>query len=356
VDPETRRTIPVITKPDMIDRGAEGNVVHLLLGEHVDFEMGFHMVKCRGQQALNDGVSMEEGMRDEMRFFHTNAPWKDLDKELFGVVKLRTKLSKLQVRMIQESVPDIIREILDKRAVVAARLNSFGALVSTNLERRNHFSQLAKAVTEVIAYTLDGHMSALRDGDVTFLSKEHSLFTEFREDVLSKRLANIDVLAVGSHVIVPTADGKEERGVIKKKLEGGEAKYLVLPLSEQSSLYGLLSDLSFKSHHVLNEITEYSAGQFFIIKKVGASGVNSAGCRVPTFRASEITLDVSWLQKRIEQNRTNALPCFLNASIFNSIVSEMVAEDWTPLCLNLLETRKAAHLELVHRAVEMLSS
>lgn len=68
VDPETRRTIPVITKPDMIDKGAEGSVKDLLLGEKVDFDMGFHMVKCRGQKALNDGMNMEEGMLEEAHF------------------------------------------------------------------------------------------------------------------------------------------------------------------------------------------------------------------------------------------------------------------------------------------------
>ena len=48
VDPKTLRTIPVLTKPDLIDEGAETNVKDLLLGNKTDkFEMGFHMVKAR---------------------------------------------------------------------------------------------------------------------------------------------------------------------------------------------------------------------------------------------------------------------------------------------------------------------
>ena len=47
VDPETKRTIPVITKPDLIDKGAESSVLDLLMGEKKSFLMGFHMVKCR---------------------------------------------------------------------------------------------------------------------------------------------------------------------------------------------------------------------------------------------------------------------------------------------------------------------
>jgi GTP-binding protein EngB required for normal cell division len=46
VDPETKRTIPVLTKPDLIDDGAQAAVKDLLLGKMTEsFEMGFHMVK-----------------------------------------------------------------------------------------------------------------------------------------------------------------------------------------------------------------------------------------------------------------------------------------------------------------------
>jgi hypothetical protein len=48
VDKETKRTIPVITKPDLIDQGAETAVLELLKGEKKKFSKGFHMVKCRG--------------------------------------------------------------------------------------------------------------------------------------------------------------------------------------------------------------------------------------------------------------------------------------------------------------------
>lgn len=189
VDPATRRTIPVITKPDLIDSGAESGVKRLLLGEEMDFDMGFHMVKCRNQKALNDDVSMEEGMREETKYFNTVAPWKDLDMKLFGVVNLRTKLSKLQVRMIQESVPGIIKEIVDKRQEVTTRLSLLGSLVSTNRERRDYFSQIAKGMTDVVGKTLGGDSAALRQDGVTFLSEEHAQFTQFRTEVLSQKLA-----------------------------------------------------------------------------------------------------------------------------------------------------------------------
>jgi transcriptional regulatory protein LevR len=41
VDPETLRTIPVITKPDLIDEGAESEVIDLLMGQKISFNWGF---------------------------------------------------------------------------------------------------------------------------------------------------------------------------------------------------------------------------------------------------------------------------------------------------------------------------
>jgi hypothetical protein len=62
VDPDTKRTIPVLTKPDLIGAGAEKSVKELLLGLKTDdFQMGFHMVKGRGQNALNNNETIEHG-------------------------------------------------------------------------------------------------------------------------------------------------------------------------------------------------------------------------------------------------------------------------------------------------------
>lgn len=80
------------------------------------------------------------------------------------------------------------------------------------------------------------------------------------------------------------------------------------------------------------------------------------GCPVQLVAASDVSLDTTWLKKRIEDNRTNDLPCFLSASVFNSIVAELVAEGWTPLCLSLLEDRKAAHMKLMQRAVALATA
>ena len=352
VDPETRRTIPVITKPDLIDDGAEGGVKKLLLGEEVNFEMGFHMVKCRNQKDLNDSVSMAEGMRKETKFFNSVVPWKDLDKDLFGVVNLRTKLSKLQVRMIKESVPGIIQEIVERRQKVASRLKAVGTLVLSDRERRDYFSQVAKSMTEVVAKTLSGDSAALRQDGVTFLSAEHTRYAQFRNDVMGAKLANLDVIREGGRVNVTTSSGKEESGVVEAIQDNdGKLSYIVFPDTPSlSSLLGPPVAIEYSYSQKREEFFNVNSEYHFIT----ATG---NGCRPSTGRllspvsATDIAVDTTWLKKLIESNRTNDLPCFLSASVFNSVVADLITQAWTPLCLQLLQDRKDAYVDLVRRAV-----
>lgn len=77
VDPETKRTIPVITKPDLIDSGAENDVLDLLLGKKTqNFVMGFHMVKGRGQVDLDQKMTIDEAIVKEERYFDNTQPWR----------------------------------------------------------------------------------------------------------------------------------------------------------------------------------------------------------------------------------------------------------------------------------------
>jgi len=262
--------------------------------------------------------------------------------------------------MIQESIPGIIREIMDKRQCVVGRLEAVGQLVTSDRERRDYFSQVAKCVTEVLAQTLSGGSSALRKDGATFLSEEHARYAKFRNDVMGEKLANLDIIREGSRVIVSSPDGKEESGIVRKIIEGnGELSYRVHPDNPSCSfLLGPPTEISFSEKHKLECFIAYDNSKVYYITKVGGSlisGKTSTGRLLAHVAASDIAVDVTWLKKLIEKNRTNDLPCFLSSSVFNLIVAHLVTESWTPLCFQLLKDRKDAYLDLVRRAVSSAS-
>ena len=54
MDPEGNRTIGVLTKIDIMDKGT--NARNAILGNVVNLKMGFVAVKCRSQHDINTNV------------------------------------------------------------------------------------------------------------------------------------------------------------------------------------------------------------------------------------------------------------------------------------------------------------
>ena len=66
------RTIGVLTKPDLVDDGAEKAVIDLLLGDSYPLRLGWFVVKNPGQKALEQ--SNVDHMEKERSFFETETP------------------------------------------------------------------------------------------------------------------------------------------------------------------------------------------------------------------------------------------------------------------------------------------
>jgi interferon-induced GTP-binding protein Mx1 len=189
VDPETRRTIPVITKADLIDKGAEGGVEDLLLGKIKTFSMGFHMVKCRGQQALNSGQSLKESIEAEEIFFRDTKPWSQLqDRSLLGINELREKLAQIQVDLLQKCIPGIIDEVDQRKARCLERLTALGPYYQTDRERRVYFDNLRNNSIRSLVDQLEGRT---RTKSQSFCAIVHDLNLQFKESVFKCPLANV---------------------------------------------------------------------------------------------------------------------------------------------------------------------
>ena len=127
VDPDTERTIPVITKPDLIDEGAEASVMQLLRGNKVEFGLGIAMTKCRRQKGWGSA---------EKAYFTNTEPWRNKDPSLFGEVELRKKLADLQINMIHKSIPAILGDIEKNLSTAEKVLTTMGEVNSSSGGRK----------------------------------------------------------------------------------------------------------------------------------------------------------------------------------------------------------------------------
>lgn len=99
-DPTEQRTLGVLTKPDLIDKGAEDHVLNLIQGTTHTLSLGWCMVKNPGQQDLKRGDDFDRHA-SEKAFFGTHEIWSKVDNDKVGVDSLRLRLVELLTAIVQ---------------------------------------------------------------------------------------------------------------------------------------------------------------------------------------------------------------------------------------------------------------
>ncbi|XP_041088677.1 interferon-induced GTP-binding protein Mx-like [Polyodon spathula] len=115
VDPSGERTLAVLTKPDLIDKGAEEQVTKLLRNEVVYLQKGYSIVRCRGQQDIDDRMSLSEALKQEIEFFKSHKHFRRLlDEKQASVPSLAARLTSELVHKIKKSLSTIESQLQSK--------------------------------------------------------------------------------------------------------------------------------------------------------------------------------------------------------------------------------------------------
>lgn len=123
VDPKGDRTIGVVTKLDIMNRGTDA--MDVLQGKLYPLKLGYVGVVCRSQKDIMDRKSMKAALADEEKFFSQHPAYLKI-KERCGIRYLSRTLSKLLMRHIQTCLPSLknnINATLQERLI---ELRSYG--------------------------------------------------------------------------------------------------------------------------------------------------------------------------------------------------------------------------------------
>lgn len=116
-DPSGERTIGVITKVDIMDKGTDAS--DIFDGHVIPLKLGYVGVINRSQKDINSRKDMHLQWEDERRFFQTYYP----DRcNRMGTQYLRDRLNSLLVEHISRSLPEIITKVTAYRQQIAAQL------------------------------------------------------------------------------------------------------------------------------------------------------------------------------------------------------------------------------------------
>ena len=105
VDPEGTRTLGVLTKPDLVDKGAEKNVIDLVEGNTHQLKLGWHVLRNAGQADLQKPIVERQAIG--RGFFDQKVPWNGLEKDKVGIESFRVRLQEILADNIRREFPQV---------------------------------------------------------------------------------------------------------------------------------------------------------------------------------------------------------------------------------------------------------
>ncbi|KAF8911682.1 P-loop containing nucleoside triphosphate hydrolase protein [Gymnopilus junonius] len=121
-DPEGKRTIGVLTKPDRIPLGEESNWLPFIKNEKEPLENNWFCVKQPSSSDLKANITWSQARQMENDFFSSKAPWCELEsiyQKYLRTSNLVERLSSVLSDLIGKRLPQIQDEL--ERSIIATR-------------------------------------------------------------------------------------------------------------------------------------------------------------------------------------------------------------------------------------------
>ncbi|KAH0790248.1 Dynamin central region family protein [Histomonas meleagridis] len=133
VDPQGDRTIGVLTKLDIMDKGT--NARDILTNKVYPLKLGFIGVVNRSQQDINSKKPMSKVLEEEHRFFVTSNDYRDI-ADVNGYPYLASTLNQILMKHIKKHLPTVHNEINELLRRKKAELEGYGETFGDNVEEQ----------------------------------------------------------------------------------------------------------------------------------------------------------------------------------------------------------------------------
>ncbi|KAJ3066410.1 hypothetical protein HDU98_010311 [Podochytrium sp. JEL0797] len=310
-DPEGIRTISIITKPDRIDPGAESQVVDLLMNRKKKLKLGYHAVRCRGQQDLDDGVTIADGIVNETKFFSEHKAWSDVDPSYVGINRLTEKLVKILQSIIASSLPAVIEEIESRLSTCEGKLTGLGTAVDSVTSRRLYFYGYVESVQDLIKGAVSGFYDS-------------AFFESTDNDNRARSLI------------------RKEETVFRETIAKTESTEQFQTNSAAPEV-GELVEVSINDDWLLRKVTHVNVSS--ILYEGGTTWLQAPG-----WRHLQV-LDLTFLKSEIEDNRGDELAIFPSYSLFCNLVRTYIRA-WEKPMFQLLDACEGIVSAVCNRALD----
>jgi dynamin 1-like protein len=147
VDPDGSRTIGVLTKIDIMDKGTDA--VEMLQGKVIPLKLGFIGVINRSQQDINTKKPIRQAVQDEKAYFANHIKYRSVAHQC-GTIHLSKTLNQILLYHIRDSLPDLKDKVNKMIQQTQLELSSYGddVLTQSNSKGALLLNTLTKFTTD----------------------------------------------------------------------------------------------------------------------------------------------------------------------------------------------------------------
>ncbi|XP_068126850.1 interferon-induced GTP-binding protein Mx2-like isoform X2 [Hyperolius riggenbachi] len=184
VDPTGERTLGILTKPDLVDKGTEPEVVSVMRNQVYVLKKGYMIVKCRGQSEIQNNISLEDALNNERVFFETHEHFNELLNEGRATIPaLAEKLTFELVEHIRRLLPNVELQIKTKLKDAEEKLRLIGTGVpESEMERLTYLIDKIRQFGNVLTQAVHGEED-VKKGSVKLFTRIRKHFNSWERSL-----------------------------------------------------------------------------------------------------------------------------------------------------------------------------
>ncbi|KAJ4965842.1 hypothetical protein NE237_017691 [Protea cynaroides] len=184
-DPDGYRTIGVITKLDIMDRGTDAR--NFLLGKVIPLRLGYVGVVNRSQEDIIQKRSIKDALAYEDNFFRSRPVYNGL-VDRCGIPQLAKKLNQILVQHIKTVLPGLKSRISSALVAVAKEHASYGEITESKAGQGALLLNILTKFSEAFASMVEGKNEQMSTLELSGGARIHYIF----QSIFVKSLEEVD--------------------------------------------------------------------------------------------------------------------------------------------------------------------
>ncbi|XP_059290991.1 dynamin-related protein 3A-like [Lycium ferocissimum] len=184
-DPDGYRTIGVITKLDIMDRGTDAR--NFLLGKVIPLRLGYVGVVNRSQEDIRMNRSIKDALVAEEKFFRSRPVYSEL-ADRCGVPQLAKKLNQILVQHIKTVLPGLKSRISAALVSVAKEHASYGEITESKAGMGALLLNILSKYSEAFSSMIEGKNEEMSTSELSGGARIHYIF----QSIFVKSLEEVD--------------------------------------------------------------------------------------------------------------------------------------------------------------------